>query len=159
VNFDTAIREDFSSQATVCRNSNGVILKILSQIRPSCSPAIGEALAAQLASELAISLQLYQVILKGDSSLVISALQNPSCVMDWQINFIIKDTISSFSAPPLWEARKINISANFYTYYAAYRAAARVFLDCIPYLVSPPNSIPICSGKDPPIPPPPLSVP
>jgi hypothetical protein len=150
VNFDTAIREDFSAQAAVCRDSNGVILKVLSQILPSCSPVFGEALAAQLASDLASFMKLDQVIIEGDSSVVISSLQNPSCVLDWHIDLIIKDTISSFPASSLWEARKINRSANFCAHYAAYRAAARVLPGCIPSLVSPPSSIPICSGKDPP---------
>jgi hypothetical protein len=104
VNFDIAIRDEFSTQAAVCRDSNGVILKILSQIRPSCSPAFGEALAAQLASVLAFSLKLDHVILEGDSSVVISALQNSTCVMDWHIELIIKDTISSFPASSLWKA-------------------------------------------------------
>jgi hypothetical protein len=126
VNFDIAIREEFSTQAAVCRDSNGVILKVLSQIRPSCSPVFGEALAAQLASDLASSLKLDKVILEGDSSVVISSLQNPSCVLDWHIDLIIQDTISSFPTSSLWEARKINISANFYAHYVAYRAAARV---------------------------------
>ena len=82
VNFDIAIQEDFFAQAAVCRDSNGVILKILSQIRPSCSLAFGEALTAQLASDLATSMKLDRVILEGDSSVVISTLQNPTCVMD-----------------------------------------------------------------------------
>jgi hypothetical protein len=152
VNFDTAIREGFSAQAAVCRDSNGVILKILSQIRPSCSPVVGEALAAQLASVLATSMKLDRVILEGDSSVVISSLQNPSYVMDWNIDLIIKDTLSIFSSSYVWEARKINRSANFCAHYAAYRAAARVLPGCIPSLNSPPSSIPICSGKDPPSP-------
>jgi hypothetical protein len=153
VNFDTAIREDFSAQAAVCRDSNGVILKIVSQIKPSCSPAVGEALAAQLASELATSLKLDHVILEGDSSIVMSTLLNPACVIDWHIDLIIKDTISSFPASSLWEARKINKSCSFCAYYVAYRATTMVLPGCIYSLLSlPPSSIPICSGKDPPFP-------
>jgi hypothetical protein len=45
-----------------------VILKVLSQIRPSCSPVFGEALAAQLASDLASFMKLDQVIIEGDIS-------------------------------------------------------------------------------------------
>ena len=63
VTFDTAIREYFSAQAAVCRDSNGGILKILSQIRPSYSLAFGEALTAQLASDLATSMKLDHDIL------------------------------------------------------------------------------------------------
>jgi hypothetical protein len=71
-------------------------------------------------------MKLDQVIIEGDSSVVISSLQNPSCVLDWHIDLIIKDTTSSFPASSLWEVRKINRSANFCTHYTAYRAAARV---------------------------------
>jgi hypothetical protein len=116
VNFDAAIQEDFSIQAAVCWNSNGLIIKILSQFRPLCSPVYGEALAAQLAGILATSLKLDMFILEGDSSIVVSALQNPSLIMDWHIEHVINDTISSFSASSLWEARKINRSANFCTH-------------------------------------------
>jgi hypothetical protein len=130
VNFDTIIQEVFFAQAAVCRDSNGVILKVLFQIRPSCSPVFGEALAAQLASDLASSMKHDQVILEGDSSVVISSLQNPFCVLDWHIDLIIQDTISSFPASSLWEARKINRSINFCTHYAAYRAAVRVLTSC-----------------------------
>ena len=156
VNFDVAIREDFSTQAAVCRNSNGLIIKMLYQVRPPCSPVYGEALAAQLAGALATSMKIDEFILEGDSSIVVSALQNPAHVLDWHIENVIIDTISSFSVSSLWEARKINRSANFCAHYMAYRTMARVLPGCIPSLVSPPSSIPICSGKDPP-PPSPLS--
>jgi hypothetical protein len=82
-------------------------------------------------------MKLDQVIIEGDSSIVISSLQNPSCVFDWHIDLIIKDTISSLIASSLWEARKINRSVNFYAHYVAYRATARVYPGCIPSLVSP----------------------
>jgi hypothetical protein len=98
VNFDAAIQEYFSIQATVCKNSNGLIIKMLSQVRPPCSPVYGEALAAQLVGVLAISLKLDMFILEGDSSIVVSALQNPSLIMDWHIEHVINDTISSFPA-------------------------------------------------------------
>jgi hypothetical protein len=35
VNFDAIFRENFSTQAAVCRNSKGVIIKILTQVRPN----------------------------------------------------------------------------------------------------------------------------
>ena len=74
VNFDAAIRESFSTQAAVCRNSKGQIIKILSQVRPPCSPIYGEALAAHLAGVWASYLQLDKFILEGYSSIVVSAL-------------------------------------------------------------------------------------
>jgi hypothetical protein len=129
---------------------------MLYQVRPPCSPVYGEALAAQLAGALATSMKLDKFILEGDSSIAVSALQNPTLVLDWHIENVINDTISSFSISSLCKARKINKSANFCAHYVAYRAVARVLPGRIPSLVSPPSSIPICSGKDPP-PPSPLS--
>jgi hypothetical protein len=55
VNFDTAIREAFSTQAAVCRNSKGQIIKAITQVSPHASPVYGKALAAKLASVLVSS--------------------------------------------------------------------------------------------------------
>ena len=82
VNFDAAIKEDFSIQAAVYKNSNGLILKMHSQVRPPCSPVYGEALVAQLVGVLATSLKLDMFILEVDSFIVVSPLQNPSLIMD-----------------------------------------------------------------------------
>jgi hypothetical protein len=58
VNFDTAIRENFSAQSAICRDHNGKIVKAIPQISPSCDPLFGEALATALAISLAVSLKL-----------------------------------------------------------------------------------------------------
>jgi hypothetical protein len=131
INFDAAIREDFSTQATVCRNSNGEIIQILTQVRPSCSPIYGEALAAQLASHLAASLQLDHFIIEGDSAIVILSIQNPALRIDWHIEHVICETLSNFQVSSNSEARKVNKSANFCAHYAAYRAADTVIPGCI----------------------------
>jgi hypothetical protein len=46
INFDTAIRDNFSAQAVVCRNHQGKILKTEYLINLPCTPNVGEALAA-----------------------------------------------------------------------------------------------------------------
>jgi hypothetical protein len=126
---------------------------MISQIRPLCSLVYGVALAAPLAGFLATSLKLNMFILEGVSILVISTFKCPSQIMDRQLEHVIKDSVTSFPSSSLWEVRNINRNANFYAHYEAYWAATRVFLGCIPSLVSPPSSIPICSGKDlPPLP-------
>jgi hypothetical protein len=145
MNFDAANIEGFSTQAAVCRNSNGEIIKILTHISPPCSPVYGEALAAKLAGVLAYSLHLDKFILEGDYALVVLVLQNPALSVAWHIEQIIHDTLASFQVSSLWEARKINKSVNFCVHYVAYRVAARVIPGCIPF---PPSSIPICSRKD-----------
>jgi hypothetical protein len=61
----------------------------MAQIRPSCSPAYGEAQAALLACSLAVSLNLENFVLEGDSVVVITVLQNPSFILDWHLDHIV----------------------------------------------------------------------
>jgi hypothetical protein len=74
INFDTTIRDSFSAQAAVCRNSDGKILHLSSLISSPCFVNDGEALAAQLAISLACSFNFDRFILEGDSTIVIQAL-------------------------------------------------------------------------------------
>jgi hypothetical protein len=154
VNFDTAIRKQFSVQAAVCRDSKGHITKALSQISPPCDANYGEALTAQLTASLAVSLGLKTFSLEGDSAVVIAALKTPTLSQDWHVNSVISATLSSILASSSWEVRKVHRSANFCAHHAAFWAAARGFSGCIltffPTYPPPPSSVPICSGKDPP---------
>jgi hypothetical protein len=50
---------------------------MISQISPHCLPNYGEALVARLADSLAISLNLENFIIEGDSQVVILSLQHP----------------------------------------------------------------------------------
>jgi hypothetical protein len=150
INFDTAIRESFSTQAAICRNSHRRIVKALSQISPLCDPVYGEALAARLAASLAVSLNLRDFCLESDSITVILALQDPSQILDWKIADLITDSVLIISSSSIWKAQKIHRSANFCAHHMAYWAAANAHSGCIPtYFFSIP-SFPICSGKDPP---------
>jgi hypothetical protein len=83
---------------------------------------------------LANSLQLEQFILEGDSTIVISYLNEPALSLDWHFELVIYETLSNFQVSSIWEARKINKNVNFYAHYAAYRAAVRVFLSYILFL-------------------------
>jgi hypothetical protein len=56
INFDTAIRGQYSAQAAVCRDYTGTIIKACSQVSLSCEPNFSEALAALLAASLAVSM-------------------------------------------------------------------------------------------------------
>jgi hypothetical protein len=132
INFDTAIRDSFSSQAAICRNHNRHLIKFTSQIQSKCSPNKGEALAAQLAVSLASSLHLNMFILEGDSQVVILALQDPTIVQDWRITDIITHTLDSIPPGSTWSVRKINRSANFGAHYVAHWAAARFNSSSIP---------------------------
>jgi hypothetical protein len=150
INFDAAIWDSFLAQATVCRNSEGRILHMASQISSPCNPNYGEALAAKLAVSLATSLHLDHFILEGDSQVVISTLRHPNVSQDWRISSLILKMIGSISASSSWKATKISRSANFCAHYVAHWAATRSFSGSIPTYSSPLPSIPIVSGKDPP---------
>ena len=93
-------------QAAICRDSNGHIVKALSQINPHCDSNYGEALAAELAASLAASLQLKFFSLEGGSSVVVAALQTPSITVDWHIESIIANTLSLLPSSSCWEAKK-----------------------------------------------------
>jgi hypothetical protein len=149
VNFDDVSCQDFSTQSVACRNTNGVIIKMLSQFRPPCSAIYGAALAAHLAGFLVSSLQLNNFILEGVSNVIMTTFEPLTLSLGGHIDHVIQDTISSFPPSSLWEVKNISISENFGALYVAYRDTARVLPGCIPSLVSPPSFIPICSGKDP----------
>lgn len=74
INFDTAIHDSFSCQAAICRDHEGKVIKMTSQIQSNCSPNKGEALAAHLVVSLASSLHLNRFIIEGDSQVVILTL-------------------------------------------------------------------------------------
>jgi hypothetical protein len=74
VNYDTTIRQDFSAQAAVCRNSRGTIIDCFTLIRPPCSPVFGETTAALLACRLALSLDFQHFILECDFFVVTLSL-------------------------------------------------------------------------------------
>ncbi|XP_062176085.1 uncharacterized protein LOC133881146 [Alnus glutinosa] len=150
INFDTAIRDTFSTQAAVCRNHLGHIIKIHTKTNSPCQPNEGEALAANLAVSLANSLNIQSFILERDSQIVILALQHPDISQDWRISSVIHNTIDSIPADSSWSARKVNRSANFCAHYVAHWAAARVTAGSIPTYPPPIPSIRIVSGKDPP---------
>ena len=145
INFDTAIRDSFSAQAVVCRDSRGQVLHLSSQISLPCSPNVGEAWPAQLACFIASSLSYDMFILEGDSEVVVHALNNPNSVRDWRISSVILNSLDSIPFTSVWEVRKIKRSANFYGHSAARWAAARSHSDSIsfsfiPSLFSSPSS-------------------
>ena len=96
-----------------------------SQISPSCSPNVGEARAAQLACSIASTLSFDKFILKGDSEVVVHALQNPNSIRDWKISSVILDSLDSIPIASVWEVRTIKRSVNFCTHSVVRWAAAR----------------------------------
>jgi hypothetical protein len=95
INFDAAIRDTFSTQAAVCRNHLGHIIKINTKTNSPCQPNEVEALVANLTASLVIFLNIHRLILEGDSQIVILALQHPDISQDLRISFTIHNTIDS----------------------------------------------------------------
>jgi hypothetical protein len=96
-------------------------------------------------------MKLNNFILEGVSHVITDALMSPALNTNALFYHVIQETITRFPPSSLWEAKYISRSQNFCALYVAYRAAARVLPGCIPSLNSLPSSIPICSGKDPPL--------
>jgi hypothetical protein len=149
INYDTAIRADFSAQAAVCRDSTGAIIQVLTRISPLCIPLYGEATAALLAATLCSSMGLSHVIFEGDSLTVNLAINNPTITQDWRISSIISEFLSTISSTTRWSSSNINRSANFCAHYVADWAATRFTSSCIPTSVSSFSSlIPPCFGMN-----------
>jgi len=134
VNYDTAIRNSFSAQATVCRDSSGSIIQCSSLISPPCTAVYGEAFVALLAVCLALSLQFSSFILEGDSLTVTLTLQKPDHTQDWPIAPIIFEAISMIPSSSTWLGNHVNRSANFCVHHVANWAATRSFSGGIPTL-------------------------
>jgi hypothetical protein len=101
----------------VCKDHTGIIIKACSQISLPFDPNFNKALATLLAANLLLK----NFTLEGDSLIEISALQVPS----------IANSLSIIPTSSSWEAMKININANFYTYHVAYWTVTRVHSCCI----------------------------
>jgi hypothetical protein len=119
INFDTAIREQFSAQSVVCRDSTGVIIQCFAQISLPCSSIYGEASGALLAAQLSLFLKLPSVIFEGDSLMVNLAINNPYITQDWRISSIILDFLSTIPSTTSWSTSYINRSINFCAYHVA----------------------------------------
>jgi hypothetical protein len=145
INYDTAIRRNFSAQAAVCRDSTGDIIQVLTRISLLCTPLYGEATAALLAATFCSSMGLSHVTFEGDSLTVNLAINNPTISQDWRISSIISDFISTISPTTSWSASNINRSANFCAHYVADWVATIFTSSCIPTSSS---SIPPCLGMD-----------
>ena len=100
-------------------------------------------------SQLKSSMKLNKFILEVVSHVITPALKSPALVKNVQIDHVIQETITSFP-PYSWEAKKISRSKNFCALYVAY-SCSKGHPGLHSLLNFSPSSIPICSGKDPPI--------
>lgn len=108
INFDTAIREEFSSVAAIGRDWKGKTVFACAEIDPPVDPNVGETYAAQLGVKKALDLGFPKVMIEGDSMIVTSAIQRPILVEDWAISPIISDISDTLSKLAQWSAAKIH---------------------------------------------------
>jgi hypothetical protein len=92
----------------------------LYQFTPPSDDVYAEAQAVLLAASLASSLKLDKFVLEGNSSFVISYLQQQSFGLDNPLVSLISKVFSLISPSSLWEVRKVNRSANFCARYVAH---------------------------------------
>jgi hypothetical protein len=134
INYDTVIRDSFSTQAAVCNNSTGSIIKCSSLISSPYIAIYGETLATLLAANLAISLKLPSFILEGDSLNVILTLQQSAITQDWRLASTISHIHSIIPPTASWKASRVNRRENFCAHHVANWTTTRLHSNCIPIL-------------------------
>lgn len=115
--------------------SNNVVLAAQTKFLPTISdPLYPEALTAQLSASLWTSLELPQVVLEGDSSLVVATLPSveqdvPSAILN-TISNCISDLLSTVKS---WSARKLPWESNSLAHELVQWAVIHNFHDHIPH--------------------------
>jgi hypothetical protein len=148
LNFDIAIRDSYSTQAMVCKDSLGRILHLSTNLSPSCTPNVGEARAALLACSIVASLSYDKFILEGDSEVVVLSLKHPNSVQDWRISSVILDCLDYIPPTSSWEVRKVKRSANFCVHSVAHWAtvgfhSGSIPISSFPFIISSPPVVKI----------------
>ncbi|XP_035542827.1 uncharacterized protein LOC118345276 [Juglans regia] len=107
--FDVAVRDSGSTATAVFRDHLGNFLGGVTEFSPMCNPNGGEALAAFIGIKVATEKNWPNIIIEGDSQVVISALNNPlQQISDWTIEGRIRDMKVMLSSFVKWEAVKIH---------------------------------------------------
>jgi hypothetical protein len=148
INYDTTIRTTFSTQAAVCRDSTGSIIKCTSLISSHCSALYGDVTAALLTARLKVLLGLSSFLLEGDSFNVTMTLQHPAITTDWRIASTISNIHSTIPPIVSWKASHVNRSANFCNHHVANWIATIIHSRYIPFISPLSTSFPPCIGKD-----------
>jgi hypothetical protein len=129
---------------------SGNIIIMTFQISLKFLPNTGEALSALLDVSLASSLNINNFILEGDSLIFTFALFNPNFSQDRCISPIILETLESIPIFFFWRARKlIEVQPAVSTQWHIGPQSKKKF-GSIPIALSPPPSVQIVSGNDPP---------
>jgi hypothetical protein len=127
-NFDVTVRNSFSVAAAVISDTSGAIIFAATSKLLGTDALMGEAAAALLASRLALSSDLDNISIEGDSFLVILALNSPSLFSSWNFCNLISDCCLVLDSFQSWNALKVSRSANFKAHsLAKWAASTRVF--------------------------------
>ncbi|KAB1221835.1 hypothetical protein CJ030_MR2G004015 [Morella rubra] len=95
INFDVAVRENWLCAGVVCRNHHGEVLRVRTQKFRGRDPLKGEALAARIAFALAEEFVDTDILIEGDSLLLVEQVENLHLQADWMIEAEVS-TMRSF---------------------------------------------------------------
>ncbi|KAF5475078.1 hypothetical protein F2P56_006923, partial [Juglans regia] len=110
--------------ASLCWNESGETIFALTDHIPNVSSNLGETMASLMAISKAKRLGLKKIILEGDSSTTITAINNSADEDDWITSPIIKDIKHHLLSFEVWKVRKIHRSKNRCAHDLAQWAAA-----------------------------------
>jgi hypothetical protein len=116
VNFDVAVRPNFSVASAILSSHNGWILAARTQQLP---PSFGEASAALLAVRLATSYSCPSIHVEGDTLLTILAINQGHLFLDWPCAPVIADCRQQLSFFSSWTTSKVSRCANSRTHLVA----------------------------------------
>ena len=124
VNFDVAVRQDFSVLAVVVRNGYKVV-HVATELKGAMAPLLAESCAAVFAIKQAQSLGCSQVIFEGDSSIVCEAFAPTPSDPDWAIEHVLLEGHELLENVFLfwsfnWVLRNANVCAHNLAQWAAF---------------------------------------
>ncbi|KAB1227829.1 hypothetical protein CJ030_MR1G022062 [Morella rubra] len=90
------------------------------------SPLIGEAEAAKVEAELALAAGCINIVLEGDSKVIIKAIQTAPQKVDWRIDSLVSYIVSVLHLIKSWKVRHVRRSANMGVHNLALWAATEI---------------------------------
>ncbi|KAB1226792.1 hypothetical protein CJ030_MR1G021664 [Morella rubra] len=112
VNVDVAIRQNFAVIAAIARDFYGKIQGVVTKQIKAARPLEGEAEATKLGLEPSVSSGFWELILEGDSELVVKAIQRWSQLSEWCIHSTVKEMLEVGKGLLSWQVEHVYRGAN-----------------------------------------------
>lgn len=126
VNVNVPIWEDFAVVVAIIRDHQGAIRGFKVDNIDAVTPLVGEAEAANMGVDLAHQEGFTQIILEGESEVVIKAIQQFPQQTDWWINHMVLEILTSLRLMQFWKVSHIRRSANKVLHQLARWAATEI---------------------------------